>query len=160
MFPDKQISIIYKEVFNIDCIDFKLYFNKNIITTNKQYIIEFLGLCSKEYKRGFKINIDIYEYIKGSHYFNSEFFKYDKDFYNYLSKHPKQNQFELDAYIKFKIKKEDLSNNIERSNFKEESEFYITSLSNAKRMNILNVKHQLDNNKLITTLIKFFEKIK
>lgn len=68
-------------------------FDTSLKPDNKLAYIEFLGLCKNRYKKGFKSNIEMYEYIKESHYFNSSFFKHETDFYNYLKCKPKQIEF-------------------------------------------------------------------
>ena len=99
---DIFIKILYENLFGFTYKHTKLYYKNKIISTNKNAIIIFLGLCFSEYKKGFKNSIEIYEYIKGSHYFNIDFFKSDKKFFEFYLKNPKKNEFNYKEFDSLK----------------------------------------------------------
>ena len=101
---DNYISILYKKIFNADLKNNKLYLESVLISNSKYKILEFLGLCYREYKKGFKKQLDIYEYIKGSHYFNNDLFFDDANFRSHLNIYPKQRNFEWEKYDPVKLK--------------------------------------------------------
>jgi len=72
---DNTISDIYSSVFGITYRNKKIMFDNKIISTNIEAIIEFLGLCYKEYLKGFSNVRQFYNFIKKSHYFNIDYIK-------------------------------------------------------------------------------------
>lgn len=81
------------------------YKDENIIFNDVIYedvsfekILMFFGLCHREYKK-LRSEIELYEYIKGSHYFNKEIFKTEKKLYAYYNKYPKKIEFEYNRLI-------------------------------------------------------------
>lgn len=93
------IKELYKNLFNIDYVNDCLYYNNELLSNNQNAIIIFLGLCNNEYKTLSETK-PIFEYIKGSHYFNIKLFK-NKKFIEYVTKYPPKKEFEY-TYHKYK----------------------------------------------------------
>jgi hypothetical protein len=96
---DKFLKDIYKGIlfFDFDERNKTLKYKNNILSTNIDAIIEFLGLCHRRYKNGFKDINSIYEYIKGSHFFNIDIIN-DKKFKEYYKNKPKKIQYNYKIY--------------------------------------------------------------
>jgi hypothetical protein len=107
------ISEIYLNVFNVDFSGNKLKFDNKIICNKLNLIIEFLGLCSKSYQNGFKTERAAFAFIKGSHYFNIDYFK-NKRLIEYHKINPKINSFNYLRLKNISINKQDYDKIIEK----------------------------------------------
>lgn len=145
MLVEKYINILLNYLF-----DSKLDNIKNDV------YIEFLGLCKRKYKNGFKNNIEIYEYIKGSHYFNKRFFEFDKDFYNYLMKNPKQIEFDEYKFFYIVIKEFDKISNFDKQYFDNCKIQYQKAILINFFQKYPNVEYSIDKTHLKNRLHKFF----
>lgn len=144
---------IYKVLY-LDLKNFELKFENKIISKNKKAIINFLGLCYTQYQKGFKSNIEIFEYIKGSHFFNIEYFnnKQLKEYHNFFSK---RNQYDYKFYKKFIISENDYFNlnDLDKSlfiNFK-------ISYKNLQNLSNKNINLIEDRTIYLDKVIKFFK---
>lgn len=119
------INLYLKFYFNLEYNNEYIKYNDKNIYIEFDKILMFFGLCHREYLK-IRNEIDAYEYIKGSHYFNKEIFKEDKKLYLYYTKYNKKTEFDYRKIIYVKVQNE----NSNLDFIKKHNNVYYSSLYN------------------------------